>query len=92
MQAAFRRSITASQRGARAWTGRRKSMRASADCYSATLNTMEACWIRPRFAGYLAFQAMGGNLIEQHLRGAMDEADAARPVAAGVRALAGRTE
>jgi multiple sugar transport system substrate-binding protein len=43
-------------------------------CYSATLATMEACWIRPRFPGYLGFQAEGGDLIEQHLRGNMTEA------------------
>jgi multiple sugar transport system substrate-binding protein len=43
-------------------------------CYSATAATMEACWTRPRFAGYLGFQAKAGDLIEQHLRGAMDEA------------------
>ncbi|WP_459852148.1 extracellular solute-binding protein [Dongia sp. agr-C8] len=43
-------------------------------CYAATLKTMEACWIRPRFPGYLGFQAKGGDLIEQHLRGQMDEA------------------
>jgi multiple sugar transport system substrate-binding protein len=43
-------------------------------CYSETLATMEACWTRPRFPGYLGFQAKGGDLIEQHLRGAMDEA------------------
>jgi multiple sugar transport system substrate-binding protein len=44
------------------------------NCYSSTLKTMEACWIRPRFPGYLGFQAKGGDLIEQHLRGQMDEA------------------
>lgn len=38
-------------------------------CYSATLQTMEQCWIRPRFAGYLGFQAEAGALIERHLRG-----------------------
>jgi multiple sugar transport system substrate-binding protein len=43
-------------------------------CYSATSATMEACWTRPRFPGYLGFQAKAGDLIEQHLRGAMDEA------------------
>ncbi len=43
-------------------------------CYSATLRTMEQCWTRPRFDGYHAFQAKGGDLIEQHLRGAMSEA------------------
>jgi multiple sugar transport system substrate-binding protein len=40
-------------------------------CYSDTRATMEGCWIRPRYAGYLAFQAAGGTLIEQHLRGEM---------------------
>ncbi len=43
-------------------------------CYAETLKTMEACWIRPRFPGYLGFQAKGGDLIEQHLRGQIDEA------------------
>jgi multiple sugar transport system substrate-binding protein len=38
-------------------------------CYSATLQTMEQCWIRPRFPGYLSFQAEAGTLIERHLRG-----------------------
>lgn len=38
-------------------------------CYGATLHTMEQCWIRPRFAGYLGFQAQAGDLIERHLRG-----------------------
>jgi multiple sugar transport system substrate-binding protein len=42
-------------------------------CYSATLRTMEQCWTRPRFKGYLGFQAKGGDLIEQHLRGTMSE-------------------
>jgi multiple sugar transport system substrate-binding protein len=38
-------------------------------CYPDTRATMEGCWIRPRYAGYLAFQAAGGMLVEQHLRG-----------------------
>jgi len=37
-------------------------------CYGATLRTMEQCWIRPRFTGYLGFQAKAGPLIERHLR------------------------
>jgi multiple sugar transport system substrate-binding protein len=44
------------------------------NCYAATLKTMEACWTRPRFPGYLGFQAKGGDLIEHYLRGQMDEA------------------
>jgi multiple sugar transport system substrate-binding protein len=42
-------------------------------CYSSTLRTMEECWIRPRFAGYLGFQAKAGDLVEQHLRGGISE-------------------
>ena len=42
-------------------------------CYRDTLRTMEGCWIRPRFAGYLAFQAKAGDLIEHHLRGEIAE-------------------
>jgi multiple sugar transport system substrate-binding protein len=38
-------------------------------CFGATRATMEAAWIRPRYAGYLKFQAKGGDLVEQHLRG-----------------------
>lgn len=42
-------------------------------CFSATRATMEQCWIRPRYAGYLAFQKQGGDLVEAHLRGAIGE-------------------
>ena len=38
-------------------------------CFRATRATMEACWIRPRYKGYLEFQARGGELVEAHLRG-----------------------
>jgi multiple sugar transport system substrate-binding protein len=44
-------------------------------CFSATYATMEQCWIRPRYAGYLAFQKKGGDLVEAHLRGALGEAE-----------------
>jgi multiple sugar transport system substrate-binding protein len=44
-------------------------------CYGNTLKTMEGCWIRPRFTGYLGFQAKAGDLIEQHLRGMIAETD-----------------
>jgi multiple sugar transport system substrate-binding protein len=46
-----------------------------AGCYSSTRATMDGCWIRPRFAGYLGFQAKAGPLIEQHLRGGIAEGD-----------------
>lgn len=44
-------------------------------CYRDTRATMDQCWIRPRYDGYLAFQEAGGDLIESHLRGEMGEAD-----------------
>lgn len=40
-------------------------------CYRDTRTTMEACWIRPRYNGYLTFQEQAGELIEAHLRGAI---------------------
>ncbi len=41
-------------------------------CFAATRATMEAAWIRPRYAGYLDFQAKGGEFMENHLRGNID--------------------
>ena len=41
------------------------------NCFQATRRTMEAAWTRPRYPGYLTFQAEAGALIEQHLRGEM---------------------
>ncbi len=43
--------------------------------FGATIRTMEQAWIRPRYAGYLAFQWEGGTLVEAHLRGAIGEQD-----------------
>lgn len=42
-------------------------------CFAATRATIEGCWIRPRYPGYLAFQEQGGVLVEQHLRGGLAE-------------------
>ncbi len=42
-------------------------------CYTNTIKTIELAWVRPRYRGYLAFQAEGGRLIEAHLRGAIGE-------------------
>jgi multiple sugar transport system substrate-binding protein len=42
-------------------------------CYSATRATIDAAWIRPRYAGYLEFQAKGGPLVEYHLKGEIAE-------------------
>ena len=41
--------------------------------YRDTLATMEGCWIRPRYNGYLAFQEAAGELTEAHLRGDVGE-------------------
>jgi multiple sugar transport system substrate-binding protein len=43
--------------------------------FSATRATLEGAWIRPRYAGYLGFQKRGGALMEQHLRGNLNEAE-----------------
>ncbi len=43
-------------------------------CFAATRATLEGCWTRPRYAGYLGFQELGGQLIESHLRGDLSEA------------------
>jgi multiple sugar transport system substrate-binding protein len=42
-------------------------------CYRATLATIDAAWVRPRYKGYLCLQAKGGELVEQHLRGEISE-------------------
>ena len=42
-------------------------------CYRDTLATMEGCWIRPRYKGYLAFQERASELVEAHLRGDISE-------------------
>jgi multiple sugar transport system substrate-binding protein len=44
-----------------------------ADCFRNTSATIDACWIRPRYPGYLAFQRKGGDLMEAHLRGLIAE-------------------
>ncbi|MCA3574579.1 MAG: extracellular solute-binding protein [Aestuariivirga sp.] len=42
-------------------------------CYADSRATMDQCWIRPRYDSYLRFQKLAGNLIETHLRGALEE-------------------
>jgi multiple sugar transport system substrate-binding protein len=42
-------------------------------CYRDTMTTMDGCWVRPRYRGYLGFQQKGGELIEAHLRGDLAE-------------------
>lgn len=41
--------------------------------FSGTRASMELAWTRPRYHGYLAFQAKAGPLVEQHLRGQLPE-------------------
>jgi multiple sugar transport system substrate-binding protein len=43
--------------------------------FSDTRATMKAAWIRPRYAGYLHFQSKAGELVENHLRGALSRVD-----------------
>jgi multiple sugar transport system substrate-binding protein len=45
------------------------------DCFRSTRATIEAAWVRPRYPGYLGFQARGGELVEQHLRGALSDSE-----------------
>jgi multiple sugar transport system substrate-binding protein len=44
-------------------------------CFAATRATLEACWTRPRYPGYLCFQERGGMLVEHHLRGHLSEVE-----------------
>lgn len=37
--------------------------------FSASRQSIEQAWIRPRYPGYLKVQAAGGDLVEAHLRG-----------------------
>jgi multiple sugar transport system substrate-binding protein len=43
-----------------------------ANCFASTRATIDTSWIRPRYSGYLQFQAAGGELVEKHLRGQVD--------------------
>jgi multiple sugar transport system substrate-binding protein len=40
--------------------------------FGATVATLGHAWVRPRHAGYLGFQELGGDLVEAHLRGTID--------------------
>ena len=42
-------------------------------CFSATRASIEQAWTRPRYPGYLRFQAKAGALVEAHLRGEVSE-------------------
>jgi multiple sugar transport system substrate-binding protein len=49
-----------------------------AGCFSATRASIEQAWTRPRYPGYLQFQAKAGALIEAHLRGEVSESSLIR--------------
>ncbi len=57
-----------------AWRDERLNA-ASGDFYRATLETMEAATIRPRYRGYMTLQNEGGELMGRHLRGELGPAD-----------------
>jgi multiple sugar transport system substrate-binding protein len=48
--------------------GQSADRRASGDFYSATRRTIEAAWVRPRFAGYVSFQATASAALREGLR------------------------
>lgn len=41
--------------------------------FSGTRRTLESAWVRPRFNGYIPFQAEAGHLVACHLSGEFDE-------------------
>jgi multiple sugar transport system substrate-binding protein len=43
-------------------------------CFGNTRRTIEQAWTRPRYAGYLRFQADASEVLELHLRGKVPEA------------------
>jgi multiple sugar transport system substrate-binding protein len=55
-----------------AWHDRQQDARVGG-AFSATLRTMENAWIRPRFAGYVAFQKNAGRALADHLKGDLTE-------------------
>lgn len=54
--------------------------------YSGTLATMRASWVRPRFAGYIPFQAHGSALLRAAVAGERRPADALDDLDAAYRA------
>jgi len=46
--------------------------RRSNQFFADTLATLDAAWVRPRYAGYLQFQDHGGNIVRDFLVGRMD--------------------
>lgn len=53
---------------AQAWSDPRLNQ-ASHDFFSATRATLEQAWLRPRYAAYLRFQEVGGDLVNAFLGG-----------------------
>lgn len=47
-----------------------------------TRRTLDGAWLRPRHAGYLEFQTLGGNLISQYLRAGGRDGSSSRRLAA----------
>ncbi|MFP5226195.1 MAG: ABC transporter substrate-binding protein [Acidobacteriota bacterium] len=52
--------------------------RRSHDFFRNTLATLDAAWLRPRFAGYPAFQDRAGALVHEHLLGHADDRETLR--------------
>ncbi|MGD8193838.1 hypothetical protein ACEXQB_005005 [Herbiconiux sp. P18] len=62
-----------------AWTDEAVD-RASAGFYRSTLATVESSWVRPRYAGYIAFQSAASALVREVVAGVL-------PVAEGLARL-----
>ena len=65
-----------------AWTDPRVDD-AAGGFYSGTLDTIENAWVRPRFAGYVPFQAEASAIVREGLAGS--ESDAVSRLAAAYR-------
>ena len=43
--------------------------------FSSTRDTLEGAWVRPRHNGYMKFQDLGGNIINDFLKNNLNEED-----------------
>jgi multiple sugar transport system substrate-binding protein len=62
---------------AQAWTGVARDD-AFGGAHAAVRETVQAAWTRPRFPGYLRWQAQAGELVEQLLEGAISKQELGR--------------
>lgn len=70
---------------AAAWSDHMLDTRFSG-AFSGTQVTIENAWVRPRFAGYIAFQDNAGRLVASHLAGELSETELIRRLETAWRA------